>query len=71
MDPLVKFQVSNDSSDFLVNSLGMPRATSRSDIKGLKYNVYQGVGHATSQEELDDLREWIKGVLPESGAPSL
>jgi len=66
-DPLVKYQLCKDSVDFLVNRLGISQPSSSSERKGLSFKIYEGVGHTTNQEELDDLRSWIKRAIPESG----
>jgi lysophospholipase-1 len=63
VDPLVKAQYCKDSTDFLVQQLGIPFAKP-GDVNGLTYNVYEGVGHTTSDGELDDLKEWIKKAIP-------
>jgi len=64
-DPLVKFQFCKDSSEFLTKQLGIPLLTTPGQFKGLNYNIYEGMGHTTTQKELDDLRAWIKKALPE------
>ena len=63
-DPLVKAEYSKTSSDFLVQQLGMPIARPEDFKKGISYNVYEGVGHTTTQKELADLKEWIKKIIP-------
>jgi predicted esterase len=62
-DPLVKLKYGQLSTDFLVNQLGVPRVTPP-EIKGLQWNVYNGLDHSTNMKELDDLKAWIKKVLP-------
>ena len=64
IDPLVKSEYSKASSDFLVQQLGMPIARPEDVKKGLSYHVYEGVGHTATEKELDDLKEWIKRVIP-------
>ncbi|EDR12736.1 uncharacterized protein LACBIDRAFT_188773 [Laccaria bicolor S238N-H82] len=68
-DPLVKYQFCKDSADFLTQTLGMPLAPT-GECKGLSYNIYEGMGHTTTQKELDDLREWIKKAIPGEEAQS-
>lgn len=63
VDPLVKVQYYKESSDVLVQQLGIPIAKP-GDVKGLSYHLYEGLGHATTQTELDDLKEWIKKIIP-------
>jgi len=72
IDPLVKLQFGKGSADFLVSQLGMPSATGPSEPNGLAFNLYDGVGHTTSQQELDELKEWIIKVIPgeQSGPPT-
>lgn len=63
VDPLVKSEYYKISSDFLVQQLGMPVAKPEG-VEGLTYHLYEGVGHTTTQKELDDLKEWIKKAIP-------
>ena len=63
-DPLVKPHLGKASCDFLVQHLGMSFAKP-GETKGLSYYVYEGVGHATTDKELDDFKAWIKKVVPE------
>ena len=63
VDPLVPTKYCKESSDFLVEHLGIPVAKP-GDIKGLSYHMYEGVGHTTSTRELDELKEWIKKAIP-------
>ncbi|KAJ3514247.1 hypothetical protein NLJ89_g2486 [Agrocybe chaxingu] len=62
-DPLVKAQFSKDSADFLTEQLGVPLAKP-GQSGGLSYNVYEGMGHTTIPKELDELKTFIKSVLP-------
>ncbi|CAA7258584.1 unnamed protein product [Cyclocybe aegerita] len=62
-DPLVKAQFSKDSADFLTEQLGVPLAKP-GQPGGLSYNVYEGMGHTTIPKELDELKTFIKSVLP-------
>jgi predicted esterase len=63
LDPLVKFKYAQDSIEFLTAQLGIPE-TLPGGLKGLEFHPYEGVGHATNQKELDDLRTWIKRAIP-------
>jgi Predicted esterase len=67
-DQLVKYQFCQDSSDFLMTSLGIPPAPASGEFRGLSYNIYDGVGHSTNQKELDDLKAWIIRALPSEGS---
>jgi len=62
-DPLVTAEIMEHSTQILAD-LGMQRAKSADDVNGLLFNVYKGVGHTTCEEELKDLKEWIKKILP-------
>ena len=62
-DPLVKMQHVEESTDTLVK-LGLARSLARSEPKGLTYNLYESLGHATNQRELDDLKQWIINIIP-------
>ena len=53
-----------DRSRQILFDLGMQRAKSEDDVKGLSFNTYKGVGHTTCEEELENLKEWIKKILP-------
>ncbi|KAG6845437.1 hypothetical protein H0H87_009345 [Tephrocybe sp. NHM501043] len=65
IDALVKLQFCKSSADFLTEQLGIPRSTTIGEAKGLSYHMYEGMGHTTNQQELDDLRAWIKKALPQ------
>lgn len=65
LDPLVKFQYAKDSADFLVNVLGVPRAPPSGECTGLSFNAYEGLGHSTCQQELDDLKTFITKAIPQ------
>ncbi|KAF8076711.1 Phospholipase/Carboxylesterase-domain-containing protein [Lyophyllum atratum] len=70
IDPLIKFQFCKDSSEFLTKELGIPLLTTPGEVKGLSYNIYEGMGHTTCQQELDDLKAWIKKALPKKASSS-
>lgn len=64
-DPLVEFSSGVRSADFLKKELGIPPADAAAPEKGgLLFNSYEDVPHSTSNEELRDLKEWLKKVLP-------
>ncbi|KAJ7739925.1 Phospholipase/carboxylesterase/thioesterase [Mycena metata] len=65
VDPLVLHKLGRSSADVLIKEIGTP-AVSGNDVKGLSFNTYDGVGHSTNQKELDDLKSWLKKVLPAS-----
>ena len=62
-DHLVDISLCQASIDHLTNVCGIPRA-SDSSIRGLKVKIYAGMGHNSSTHELDDLKEWLKSVVP-------
>ncbi|PFH49264.1 hypothetical protein AMATHDRAFT_148040 [Amanita thiersii Skay4041] len=65
-DPLVKYQMCKDSVDYLTTVIGIPKAT-QGDNKGLKCIPYEGMAHVAFPEELDDLKSWLKNVIPKEG----
>ncbi|EPQ58937.1 Phospholipase/carboxylesterase [Gloeophyllum trabeum ATCC 11539] len=70
-DPVVKYQFATDSLDFMKSQLEIitiDRKLASPTSGGVVFNPYPGMGHSTSQQELDDLREWLKLVLPKDSA---
>lgn len=67
LDPLVKFQNARDSTQFLTSQIGTPEVVTAvtGGLRGLEFHAYEGVGHATNQKELDDLKSWIKRAVPQ------
>ncbi|KAF8646395.1 hypothetical protein AX16_007261 [Volvariella volvacea WC 439] len=63
-DPLVKLPFAKACSDSLMTEIGLPAASGPTSPDGLSWHLYKGVGHTTGQDELDDLREWIKNTIP-------
>ncbi|TFK62017.1 alpha/beta-hydrolase [Pluteus cervinus] len=64
-DPLVPIRLGTASSQFLTTELRLPTAGAESTgAVGLSWNVYQGLEHSASDEELRDLRAWVKKALP-------
>ncbi|KAJ6458628.1 Phospholipase/carboxylesterase/thioesterase [Mycena vitilis] len=63
-DPLVKPDLARRSADLVMQYLGTPVAPATSELKGLSFNSYPGVGHSTNEKELSDLKEWLKKALP-------
>ena len=62
-DPLVKVELCSRSVEILTKECGIPKAE-EGRIAGLKKNIYDGMGHSSSQEELNDLKSWLKSVIP-------
>ncbi|CCM03357.1 uncharacterized protein FIBRA_05486 [Fibroporia radiculosa] len=64
-DPLVEFDMGVRSVEFLKKEFSIPTADPESPEKGgLMFNSYEDLPHSTSNEELRDLKEWLKKVLP-------
>ncbi|KZT29447.1 Phospholipase/carboxylesterase [Neolentinus lepideus HHB14362 ss-1] len=76
-DPLIKYQFATGSIEVLESQLGMKvtrnpgmdgknkRVGTVPTDGGVVFNSYDGVGHFTTQKELDDVRDWLKQLLPE------
>jgi len=62
-DPLVKAQITKDSTEYLIGQLGVPRAKP-GEFGGLSYNTYDGMGHVTVEKELNDLKTFIIKAIP-------
>ncbi|KAF4572502.1 hypothetical protein EYR36_007009 [Pleurotus pulmonarius] len=63
-DPLVKFEWGTLSRDFLATEVGIALASSKADAKGLNFNGYRGLVHSASPEEINDVKAWLKKVIP-------
>lgn len=67
-DPLVTYpKMGKASADFLVDELGVKRVETGQTTGipvGLEFHGYEGVVHSASEEELDDLRSWLKRTIP-------
>ncbi|KLO18310.1 Phospholipase/carboxylesterase [Schizopora paradoxa] len=69
-DPLVTFQFGKASADFIVDELGvklLDTEQTTSDPKGLEFHAYEGLVHTAGEEELEDLRSWLKRIIPKQG----
>ena len=65
IDPLVKLGMSKASEKFFTEEVGVPVQTDKSGIpKGLDYRLYEGLGHSTSYQELEDTKAWLIRALP-------
>lgn len=60
----MKFELVTESVEVLSKGLDIPVTQNTSEVGGISFNVYEGIGHTTNQKELDDLKTWIKHVLP-------
>jgi len=64
-DPLIKFNFAERSVDFLKTGLGIKPADPASPEKGgLIFKGYDGLPHSTDPDELRDLKDWLKKILP-------
>jgi predicted esterase len=65
-DPLVKVDFANATVEYLETKLGyaVKRDADVKEAKGVVYNIYGGIGHTTNEQELDDLRGWLKEAIP-------
>ncbi|TFY76648.1 hypothetical protein EWM64_g7365 [Hericium alpestre] len=66
-DPLVKYEFAVDSVEYLKTRIGLPATTlaapDRNGLRGIAFNSYS-CGHSTTEKELDDLKSWLKKVVP-------
>jgi predicted esterase len=62
-DQLVLLDFSKKSVELLTTEMGMIRG--RPDtFGGLSYHLYDGIGHTTTQKELEDLKTFVKNAVP-------
>jgi lysophospholipase I len=52
------------SSEYVKKELGVPVAASQTEGKGVAFKVYPNLAHSANDEELADLKAWIKKVIP-------
>ncbi|KAF9057801.1 Phospholipase/carboxylesterase [Panaeolus papilionaceus] len=62
-DPLVKPELCTKSATFLVEEVGIPRATP-DKFGGLYFHTYPNLPHSVSPKELEDFKGFIKNCLP-------
>lgn len=62
-DPLITYPVALASKQFLEKELRIQEATSDSTT-GLEFHEYDGLEHSADPAELNDLRLWLKKVIP-------
>ncbi|RXW25428.1 hypothetical protein EST38_g458 [Candolleomyces aberdarensis] len=71
IDPLVKPEMSTKSEEFVTKEVGVPVQTDKSGIpKGLDYRLYDGLGHSTNMQELEDTKAWLIRALPAVDTPA-
>jgi predicted esterase len=80
-DRQVNYQFARDAAETFASQLQLPfhlsepslskAALLESDLTGLRFHSYQGMGHTISDMELEDLRLWIAAVLPKQGSSGM
>jgi lysophospholipase-1 len=63
VDQLVQLDFSRKSVELLTTKLGVIQGQPGA-FGGLSYHLYDGMGHATNQREIDDLKAFIKSAVP-------
>ena len=67
-DPLVTYQQGRTSVDFLKTTLSLSAVTAEESdapaLKGVLFKSYAGLQHGAAPEELNDLKDWLKMILP-------
>ncbi|TFK25923.1 lysophospholipase I [Coprinopsis marcescibilis] len=67
-DELIRPALSKLSVEFVKNELGFAYASSQTEATGVAYKQYNGVGHSVNDQELADLKAWIKNAIPPTKA---
>ena len=62
-----QLEISFHFSESALSATALPQ----SDLVGLRFQSYVGMGHEISEMELEDLRLWIAAILPKRGRDSL
>lgn len=62
-DPLVRLDLAIRSKEFLETQLSIKDASETGAV-GLSFNTYANMGHSAEMQELDDLKNWLKKVVP-------
>ena len=66
-DPIVPFQLAQASKELLTNAGIKPaRESSEGPPTGLEFHKYDGIPHSACQEEIEDLANWLKRVIPKT-----
>lgn len=63
-DPIVPYHLGQKTHEFLMKNLGLPAFEGKPNVKGLSFKSYAGMEHASSQEEIQDLVQFLELVLP-------
>jgi lysophospholipase I len=64
-DPLLRFQLGKQSSEMLIDEFGWKKEDFSVDKPaGLIFKSYSGMQHSACPEEISDLKEWLRKVIP-------
>lgn len=67
-DPLVRYELCTNSIEHLNTVCGIPElGAGDENINGIRRKVYRGMAHSSCPEELNDLKVWLKMVIPVDG----
>jgi len=67
-DPLVTYDLCETSVAFLKDECKIKQlGDSDQDVAGIRCKAYEGMEHSSCPKELDDLRSWLKSVVPRGG----
>jgi len=70
VDPLVSIDLARDSVKFLKTTLGVPvvavEGQDASALNGVLFKDYARLEHGAAPEELDDLKKWLRKIIPKS-----
>jgi len=62
-DPVIHFESTRKGVDFLKTEVGIA-AAGELGAPGIDFRAYAGLPHSTSEQELSDLGQWLKKVVP-------
>jgi len=62
-DPVVAFQHSQKSVEYLTSDCGIKKATDES-LVGITFKSYDSMGHHSAPQELSDIAEFLQKVIP-------
>ena len=67
VDPVVRFDRATMSLEFLKTQLGLKTVEPDAVLGGgIEFHAYDGLAHSADPEELDELKTFLKKVLPEA-----
>jgi lysophospholipase-1 len=71
-DPLVRYELCTKSVEYLKTTCGIPELGAGDEsINGMRCKVYRGMAHTSCPEELNDLKVWLRAVIPVDGGSKL